>query len=230
MICSTVVANSACRAISRRTVSTSPAASCRATVFPRPAPGPQEPRPVTGMLRSRARAVRLPAPAPVLAHRPPPEVPDHAELRQQPVPLGHQLRKRRLGHGHSSSGFDCQNQTPIITREDVGPLHMCRTPPGNRETARARNVRALIYIAAHDRADRDGAALPVRDPVPGPPRGRRQRACCSAPAAASLPRRPRPGRPPVLLQGLPHPPAPAAAGTAGLRGDRPGALLHRRGA
>jgi hypothetical protein len=37
MICSTVVANSACRAISRRTFSTSPAASCRATVFRRPA-------------------------------------------------------------------------------------------------------------------------------------------------------------------------------------------------
>src|SRR5450631_3127631 len=91
-------------------------------------PGPQEPWPVTGMLRGRARAVRLPAPAPVLAHRPPPEVADHAELREQPVPLGLQLRKRRLGHGHSSSGFDCQNQTAIITREDVGPLHMCRTP------------------------------------------------------------------------------------------------------
>ena len=37
IICSTVAANSACRAISRRTLPTSPAASCRATVFRRPA-------------------------------------------------------------------------------------------------------------------------------------------------------------------------------------------------
>ena len=37
MTCSTAVANSACRATSRRTFSTSAAASCRPTVFRRPA-------------------------------------------------------------------------------------------------------------------------------------------------------------------------------------------------
>src|SRR5204862_3285161 len=67
-------------------------------------PGPQEPRPVAAMIRGSAPAARLAAPAPVLADRPAAEVTDRRELRIQPVPLGLQLRKRRLGHGCSSSG------------------------------------------------------------------------------------------------------------------------------
>src|SRR5260370_5273436 len=84
---------------------------------------------MAGMIRGSARAIRLPALAPVLAHRPAPEVADQAELRIQADPLGLQLRKRWLGHGHSASGCNCYNQTPIITSPDVGPLRMCRTPP-----------------------------------------------------------------------------------------------------
>jgi len=42
---------------------------------------------VVRVIRGSARAVRLPALAVVLAHRPPPEVPDSTELRVQPVPL-----------------------------------------------------------------------------------------------------------------------------------------------
>src|SRR5271156_5615503 len=83
------------------------------------------------MTRRGAGAVRLAALAVILAHRPAPEVPSRAELRIQAVPLGLQLRKRRLGHGHLSSGCDKRNQTAIITCPDVGPQRMCRAPGHN---------------------------------------------------------------------------------------------------
>jgi len=91
-------------------------------------PGPQEPGPVPGMIRLRARAIRLPALPVVLRHRPAAEVTDLAELRIQPFPLGLQFRKRGPGHGYSSSDCGNNNQTPIITSPDAGPLHSCRTP------------------------------------------------------------------------------------------------------
>ena len=50
---------------------------------------------MSGMIRGRARAVRLPALAPVLAHRPSPEVPDPAELHVQPVPAWIEEGRRR---------------------------------------------------------------------------------------------------------------------------------------
>ena len=58
-------------------------------------------RPVAAMTRGRACAIRLTALAVVLAHRPAPEVADPRQLRIRAVPLGLQLRKRRLGHGYS---------------------------------------------------------------------------------------------------------------------------------
>src|SRR6201999_1805873 len=61
-------------------------------------PGPQEPRPVPPVTRPGARAVRLPAPAPVLAHRPAAEIPHRRQPRVKTVPLSFQLRKRRLRH------------------------------------------------------------------------------------------------------------------------------------
>jgi len=67
-------------------------------------PGPQEPRPMSGMTRLGTRAVRLPAPAPVLAHRPAAEIAHRRQLRIQPVPLSFQPRKRWPGHGHSPPG------------------------------------------------------------------------------------------------------------------------------
>ena len=106
-----------------------PGSQLPATVPP-PAggPGPQEPRPVPGMIRLRARAVRLPALAVVLAHRPAPEVTDRAELRIQPLPLGLQLREATARSWALLIWLCINNQTPIITCPDVGPLHMCRAP------------------------------------------------------------------------------------------------------
>ena len=112
-------------------------------------PGPQEPRPVTGMIRLRARAVRLPALAVVLAHRPAAEVTDRAELRIQPVPLGLQLRKRRLGHGHPSSGCESQpdshhNQPRCGTPTYVS--HTLSTPPRPTRHALTRHSRPACRV------------------------------------------------------------------------------------
>ena len=67
-ICSTAAVNSAYRAISRRTFSTSAVASCRPTVLRVPADLVPKPRPVPGMTCRGAGAVRLAALAVVLAH------------------------------------------------------------------------------------------------------------------------------------------------------------------
>ena len=60
-------------------------------------PGPQEPWPVARVIRVRARAVRLPAPALVLAHRPPAEVADPASCA---------YRRSRSASSSASDGSD----------------------------------------------------------------------------------------------------------------------------
>jgi Family of unknown function (DUF6459) len=73
------------------------------------------------MTRLGARAVRLPAFAPVLAHRPRRKIAHRRQLRIQKVPLSFQLRKRRLGHGHSH----------LVVDEQPGSHHnqpRCGTP------------------------------------------------------------------------------------------------------
>ena len=98
-ICPQIAANSPCRATSRRTFSTSPAANCGPRSAPPGRPGPQEPGPVAGMIRGRARAVRLPAPAissrsPTRggSHRPPAS-PAYSRSRS-----ASSFREQRLGH------------------------------------------------------------------------------------------------------------------------------------
>src|SRR5262249_52663450 len=64
------------------------------------------------MIRGRAHTVRLAAHAVILAHRPAPEVAHRRQLRKQPVPLGLQPCKGRLGHGHPSSGYCVTTRLP----------------------------------------------------------------------------------------------------------------------
>ena len=65
---------------------------------------PQIPRPVPGMIRLRARAIRLSAAAVVLADRAAPEVAGRGQLGIQPVPLLLQIPQRRIGHDRLLSG------------------------------------------------------------------------------------------------------------------------------
>ena len=181
----------------------------RQLAAPGPLPGTDRvhsvPRPVTGMPRLRARAVRLAAPAVVLAHRAPPEIPDLGQLLIQPCPARlHSAPQARLGHGHSSVWLFDRNQTRSLTCTDPptyirvahpswtvtarmwrgGPERTSRRDPSGSGSAGARSVISLrIGPGAYSYAARSAAPLiRLKAACPGERVGDR---CTLAPTSSS---------------------------------------------